>query len=950
MPSAVDPTPSTSPLQGAYTVFRDAVASCILDELAMNPPDGRKCLRFHRAATFFADPSRLLADLIPPPTFRIEVKPPSVQRSALFVSTIVTEIALTPLPTRAPMGKTTLGPLVTGCRLLLAPSEIPAIYVKDVLDGDISAAHLHDLRAEWADARRLAGLSNDGPEVDAYVVCRLQAKDGQTGIEVFWPRCLALESRCLTETGVSTAAVAPAGSDLDSTASTSPAMARLVDHDGVAQHVPPGLPESNDVWAWYKEETQRREDEKAEALRREQDERESAQRKEQGDATASDKPKHASSAPHPAAPINERTPMSLGTASTEAPSPAELLALPPGQGGAPPAELPLARPEESRNDRDPHQAMDIDFGLGFYPSPAEPAHQMLPGSSAPPSAPMSSIDAALSSFDWGDGTFGASSSAGPAALPDPSLPVHDHRYEDSMLLGLTDDDFSFFDATPVTGGLPGMAGSLAPGAVPTSALAVSEPHAFAPFVSTTVQHPATNTFDFDMLGIGSHQAVPFPMPHDETFIDSTLHVTSPASRALAVSHSAPSQPIDARAFGVPSPASTGSVTQSPPVIDYSPAICDAPPHSDPSVQFAYITFDEPITAIDDRYDRRHGKYGLPSPQSEDGSTGLHLVPAHGREKRRTRSWYEALCDPHVLRADQLSAKRSSQSKGGRMQRDAPTRGTSHARSWVQRRGAHSADARRSVDSEAGVSPDGWPMDEAEDSSDVDEADDGQVPPSDDSEADERASVSVRKTSIPSADDSEYTAHAAILAVCGEALSRIVTVASKQDLDHHAATGPRSTTYEMIYATFAEVIVYQRFLRRALLSSAVQRKPDPGERRTGLNESKGESAWLTTLSHSQRRPHHRPRSAKRSYWWRPFLWGLAFRRSLPTRLFCRAWSKSRRPSCRSERRTASSEPNRVLSTTGEPWASSRLPPERMSPLSCWLKPTSNTTRPSGRGTG
>lgn len=839
VPSATDPTPSCTPIQGAYRNFRAALSSCILDELVARPCEGRIPLRLDDdAVIFLADPETVYRGMARPATFRAQVHPPTLNRTALLLFTSISDVGLEPFSDPSdtlPVRPTQDSPAAaaenaTRTKVILAPLGIEARVVNTYAADSFSPERLAELRREWAEPLSDTGVALDRLEAEGFVLCAIEpstaaAYGSEDGVEALWPRSLVLVDKRLHSelSAVDSKSVTSVGPPRD--CSTSPALS-TTRTEGI---VHTGSRLSSDVWAWYKEETKRREEKRLEALRREQEDQEALRQKEQASTTAEKvKP---SGAPSAAAPINERTPMSLGTASTEAPSPAELLALPPSHTTAAAYEhdsTQVAADNQAPND---HQVngMDIDFGLNFYPSPAEAGHAVLSGTGGQSSAPLSTLDAALSSFDWGDGTFGAISSS---AAGHDSIPAHVNgpRYEDSLMLGLTDDDFSFFD-TPSAPAVDGMAAPLGDGHAGSAALmSVSGAPGFDAFPPPISASLPDNPFAFDVDG-------GFPMHH------MTAASMAPDMQAYAPVHvAAPSAPtqltddvlpveIDAKPVdGVDhaQPSSTLNVPAMPEEpskgrIDFGPSF--APDDSASGTggrsvaAFGAVRFDSSLAVLDDRFDPRRGKYGLPSPDSDDGGRARVLVPVSRREKQRTRSWYEAVYDPRLHVADRLVSQRTvdkspSDSGSSRLRTTGALQAPKSSRMWTRRRFAEGGVSRGSIDSEALPSPDAWPqIAYASDAAIADpESDVSDEITSDEDveafEADDPSSATVASDVLP-----RETPSAALLA-CGHSLARLlsVTVLATQNLTPQ----PKPTSYEMAYAVFAEQAVYQRQLRHLLL--------------------------------------------------------------------------------------------------------------------------------------
>ncbi|GAA5900685.1 hypothetical protein JCM6882_000939 [Rhodosporidiobolus microsporus] len=532
---------------------------------------------------------------------------------------------------------------------------------------------------------------------------------------------------------------------------------------------------TGEVWRWMGEEVRRREDEaerekERERAREREKERAVAEEAKATSAAGSPEkkarqvppppppPPASTSQQHqqqsfqppppptsgPAAPINMRTPMSLGTASTEAPSPAELFSsLGYGGGGVSVAggyhPHPTATPSSTAAPHAAHLPMQMDAtdlldGLGVYPSPAE-AQPVASTSAAPPvTTGMSTLDAAFSAFDWGDGTFGAGTTTTAAGAGGAGgaggAAGGGGDFDDGLMLGLTDDDFSFFDE-PAAG----------PGGLPAASLPMSMP--------------------FDLSGLHDHAHDPHANPLDAFSVSVAPPVsTSPSAIApfsfvapfdnalglsAAGSSAAPPAPTTILPVSGSTPPATVTTQMYPQLPPYSPSILQLPNFAPSSTAFPFMPLTPGPTAIptvslspsfaaatsassssffsassssffsassfdpipfapshaqaDEKYDPRKGKFGLPSPESDDGvgepqqeGNLLVLLPAAAGRRRDERkkqdagaeSWFEAVCDPRLALAERLRLARrkssgSSTSAGEKRGKD----GVVRARGWVR---------------------------------------------------------------------------------------------------------------------------------------------------------------------------------------------------------------------------------------------------------------------------
>ena len=935
VPSATDPTPLCTPTQGAYRNFRAALSSCILDELVARPCEGRIPLRLDDAAIFLADPEMVYRGMARPATFRAQVHPPTLNRSALLLFTSISDVGLEPFSPGTPDSPAAAAGTATRTKVILAPLGIEARVVNTYAADSFSPERLAELRREWAEPLSGAGVALDRLDAEGFVLCAITpsavaAYEPTKEVEALWPRSLVLVDKRPPHSepsAVDSKSVTSVEAARD--CSTSPALS-TTRTEGIALTGPRS---SSDVWAWYKEETKRREEERLEALRREQEDQEALRQKEQASIT-SDKAK-VTGAPSAAAPINERTPMSLGTASTEAPSPAELLALPLSHttAAAHEHELPQVVADDSTTHDHHVNGMDIDFGLNFYPSPAEAGHAVLSGAGGQSSAPLSTLDAALSSFDWGDGTFGAISSS---AAGHDSIPAHASgpRYEDSLMLGLTDDDFSFFD-TPSAPTVDGMVAPLDDGHQGSTALmSVSGPPGFDAFPPPISASLPDNPFAFDVDG-------GFPMHHitaasmaPVTQAYAPVHVTPPPAPTQLADDVLPVA-IDAKSSDSIDHTQSSSMPTVPPErpstgkVDFGPsfALDDSASETGERTVAAFgpVRFDSSLAVLDDRFDPRRGKYGLPSPDSDDGGRARALVPVSRREKQRTRSWYEAVYDPRLHVADRLVSQRivekpPSETGSSRLTITAALQAPKSSRAWTtRRRFVEGGVGRGSIDSEALPSPDAWPQiayasDAAIADPDSDISD--EITSDEDVEAfeaDDPSSATVNSDVLP-----REIPSAALLA-CGRSLAKLLsdTVAATQLI----TPPPKPTSYKMAYAVFAEQAVYQRQLRRLLLAG-----PASGNETTSTSKSSPVHRRVenvsadTLLTQQQRQPRHQR--------WHPcsrlLPARLERRRSSPTRPRYRLLQQKLLPHSRSARKVASSKRTRSHSSFGAPWVLNRSP--------------------------
>ncbi|GAA5937387.1 uncharacterized protein JCM15063_002891 [Sporobolomyces koalae] len=452
---------------------------------------------------------------------------------------------------------------------------------------------------------------------------------------------------------------------------------------------------THEIWSWMEDEALRKKREEADKLAQQRKQEEEAEERRRVEEAEKDKKKRGP--PPVAAPINMRTPMSLGTSSTEAPSPAELAYPHPGNPNATnPSSTPYFPPSSAVGaaaSRGEHPSLEIDgLGLGLYPSPEE-GPQILPlavdaaiSTAVQPSKPaLSSLDSAFASFDWGDGSYGTSvPGAGNIAVA-----ARSQDYDDGMdLLGLTDDDFSFFDTAPTP--------------LPETSIGQSSEIGLAliedPFAIT---HSLSTSPKF-----GDHfshlSAVPFNVTATSPISPYPAH--TPPHFAL---HSSPSGPtptvgpaggpnlipsLTTPLASLPEDNSMAMVPKSPQlnaspgrrlaslaVPSFSVALIDSSPRTSqrPRIPENYeaLAF-TPVYALDDsKYDPRKGKFGLPSPDYDDKSALLEQVLAQTSPDRiagekSLEPFYTGVCDPRrtlaarLLKNRRLKQKRSlSDSRG-----------------------------------------------------------------------------------------------------------------------------------------------------------------------------------------------------------------------------------------------------------------------------------------------
>ncbi|GAA6029607.1 hypothetical protein JCM8097_000960 [Rhodosporidiobolus ruineniae] len=532
---------------------------------------------------------------------------------------------------------------------------------------------------------------------------------------------------------------------------------------------------TGDVWRWMEEEVTRREhegDEKERAAAAATAEKQSRTtpggEKQQAEEKGEKGEKAQVQAPPAAAPINMRTPMSLGTASTEAPSPAELFNSLTSSAGHPGSTAfaplpPSSSSHPSASSTSAPMGVDSDLlALGVYPSPAEPLLQIStssagapPASSAarvPTSTGMSALDAAFSSFDWGDGTFGTSDGGngdgggGRGGNGPGGSAGGGGEYDDGLMLGLTDDDFSFFDDPPVGAGVV----ALPPSTTATSAAVAPLSLGFDvagvdPLHDVQPHHPdsmgpmildpfsAAPAADSSLITASE----PFSFGEVGAFDPSTsatnalwLSATAPPSSSTLLSLAPPTEPVVqpveqffppySPAILPPSSSSAFLFTPSlgsapfPPPTPANPYSLVLPPSYSPTLAssgsaFSPIPFAVSHLQADEKYSQHGGKYGLPSPDSD----GERAAAANGKKARQSmlellpvavgrrrgvqgsgkkdgeredagaaRRWFEAVCDPRIAVAERLRLARRNGGKKGNATDDGSV---SRSRGWVRSR-------------------------------------------------------------------------------------------------------------------------------------------------------------------------------------------------------------------------------------------------------------------------
>ncbi|KAK4702730.1 hypothetical protein P7C70_g3492, partial [Phenoliferia sp. Uapishka_3] len=347
------------------------------------------------------------------------------------------------------------------------------------------------------------------------------------------------------------------------------------------------------------------------------------------------------------APINMRTPISLGGSSTEAPSPAD---------GFQPAERYLGGLLSQLPVDNLARNLEADQ---LYPSPPEAnlrvTSQALPLPSVTDTI-FAPIESSFGEFDWGD-DFGSGRM--------PSNLQQDFDDGMGMMMGITDDDFSFFDdPTPVAtistnfGGItsPNFTGLQSSGPSPKFVDHFSHLNGGTPFASANSPiSPFTQSYPHlnHSPGVSGYQYDP-----------QTPHMTG---NALGIGMGTPggSALVEGSPFKTPrTPYSPFLELTEDPVSFHSgvsvagtPAVglssSQRPSRASP---FDPIQFGASHSISDDKYDARKGKFGLPSPDYDPAvkTTDLPVFVVEGKVVR----WYGTICDPRVTASVELKRHRT----------------------------------------------------------------------------------------------------------------------------------------------------------------------------------------------------------------------------------------------------------------------------------------------------
>jgi hypothetical protein len=269
-------------------------------------------------------------------------------------------------------------------------------------------------------------------------------------------------------------------------------------------------------------------------------------------------------------------------------------------------------------------------------------------------------------FDWGEHLAGGPGNAGG---------MRNQDFDDGMLMGLTDDDFSFFDdpaPLPVSMPMTSFPGLQSAGPSPKfvdhfSHLAASTPFASAASPSSPFGHqsphpqPSPNLpqYHFDsshsFMG-GTPRTVGAHLPLSEASPLKTPRTPyTPIIEGLDEQHN----PAEIGLVPFAMPSVSVATTPGGTIMMTRPAQHQAFPS-----QFDPVPFGVLHAQSDEKYDPRSGKFGLPSPDWERDSRRLHLIPGEDPLKRHkhkssTAPWYAIVGDPRIAIAKELKRNRTS---------------------------------------------------------------------------------------------------------------------------------------------------------------------------------------------------------------------------------------------------------------------------------------------------
>lgn len=595
----------------------------------------------------------------------------TLQRSGIFVQPIVNDIALRPFSLTSP--------IPTNSPLLLGPIGIPATLIRayilpNDLDGVQQDAAFSSIRSEWNLMLEGTGLKLSKNE--SWILCQvgipkstdLTSSSGgvqapSEHLEVLWPASLCLLDGTRPQPLRSPQSSPPRARppDLESTSDAPIRSSSFQGNDYAARKRFAATLRRRSLGSAlpYSDPISSRVDKVCEMMGEMENEwhkKEATEREAEANAMA-----RAAAAPTPTSssstfvelkggshynmagqPINMRTPISLGGSVTEGPSPAEGFDRAVASYAANPPQQESATIQQAELDH-------------LYPSPPDG------NGSAGGDLIMGTLDQTLDSnfgFDWGEDF--ANTRLG-SNLP--------QDFDDGMMMGLTDDDFSFFDdPAPAPMSLPMDFGSIDPSpklldpfshltgqisfaaaASPTSPFGQTVPHLPSPgFLGYSFDplHMSSNA-----LGLGGTPAAhmetgsPFKTPRTpySPFIELVEGQTSPEATSLVLASSLSLVGTPHYATSSLSPVRRNSL-------------------------FEPIQFGTSHLTSDHKYDPRKGKFGLPSPHLSETTTDLideavntPVIPVESNQKLKRSNasleWYSKVCDPRIVAAKQLRRKR-----------------------------------------------------------------------------------------------------------------------------------------------------------------------------------------------------------------------------------------------------------------------------------------------------
>ena len=603
-------TSSSSEMSAVYQAFlaaakqevaREIISQSTLDQSPISRlADSLLFLPILSTPTFGFAGSRIVSEAIQV-SFRF-----SLQRNGILLQPIVEEVPLKMFPIQSTVAATS--------PVILAPYGTPAVFVRNHVEENRSRTEKEvelklRMRDQWSTALLGTGLSL--AEEESWIVCRIGKSNEEDGVDVIWPRslCLLDGTRPQPER---TPESTPQQSDPPELPSSPTSSLSLDTYSRRRLHTLVRRPFHPSPTSYRDPITLTAERVGAMIVDVAKDRARRA--KEAADAAilaaaqAPPPPPPPTAAPIfdsravPAAgPINMRTPISLGGSATDGTSPA--------------AHFPEHRPNAEKGLE--HKLADV---AESYPSPAHIA-------SIPVRAAAPVVQPAQ--FDWGD-DFGGSS-----------------NFDDGMMMGLTDDDFSFFD----------------------------DPRPAPPAMSTATSPKFVEHF--------SHLTGTTPFA-------SALSPTSPfanspqlpnVSPSLGTSYAFDAHPLAGNALGlgvtpINDPASPFKTPRTPytPYVDpvespipqsrsFSVGLVDPSIRSTRTNPFEAIQFGSAHQTSDEKYDSIRGKFGLPTPEADSTDDAAKLaVELRKVDSKSTATWYTTICDPRVGAAGKLKRRKSELEK------------------------------------------------------------------------------------------------------------------------------------------------------------------------------------------------------------------------------------------------------------------------------------------------